>query len=43
MTINIGGGELKEIKPRILVMGRGGAGDRPDVLGDELGVARRIL
>ena len=26
MTINIGGGELKELKPRILVMGIGGAG-----------------
>ncbi len=26
MTINIGGGELKELKPRILVMGVGGAG-----------------
>mgnify|MGYP003310374641 CR=1 FL=1 len=25
MTINIGGGELKELKPRILVMGIGGA------------------
>ena len=24
MTINIGGGELKELKPRILVMGIGG-------------------
>ena len=24
MTINIGGGELKELKPRILVMGAGG-------------------
>ena len=24
MTINIGGGELKELKPRILVMGRWG-------------------
>jgi Cell division GTPase len=26
MTINIGGGELKELKPRILVLGIGGAG-----------------
>ena len=26
MSINIGGGELKELKPRILVMGIGGAG-----------------
>ena len=26
MSINIGGGELKELKPRILVMGVGGAG-----------------
>jgi len=26
MTINIGGGELKELKPRILVLGVGGAG-----------------
>jgi len=26
MTINIGGGELRELKPRILVMGVGGAG-----------------
>ncbi len=26
MTINIGGGELKELKPRILVVGVGGAG-----------------
>jgi len=26
MTINIGGGELQELKPRILVMGVGGAG-----------------
>jgi len=26
MTINIGGGELKELKPRILVIGVGGAG-----------------
>ena len=26
MTINIGGGELRELKPRILVMGIGGAG-----------------
>ena len=26
MTINVGGGELKELKPRILVLGVGGAG-----------------
>jgi cell division protein FtsZ len=26
MSINIGGGELKELKPRILVLGVGGAG-----------------
>ena len=26
MSINVGGGELKELKPRILVMGVGGAG-----------------
>ena len=26
MSINIGGGELKELKPRILVLGIGGAG-----------------
>ena len=26
MSINVGGGELKELKPRILVMGIGGAG-----------------
>ena len=26
MSINIGGGELKEVKPRILVLGVGGAG-----------------
>ena len=26
MTIRIGGGELKELKPRILVLGVGGAG-----------------
>ena len=26
MSINIGGGELKELRPRILVMGIGGAG-----------------
>ena len=26
MTINIGGGEIRELKPRILVMGIGGAG-----------------
>ena len=26
MTFNIGGGELRELKPRILVMGVGGAG-----------------
>ena len=25
MSINIGGGELKELKPRILVLGVGGA------------------
>ena len=27
MSINIGGGELKECKPRILVLGVGGAGE----------------
>ena len=27
MSINIGGGELKELKPRILVLGVGGAGE----------------
>ena len=26
MSINIGGGELRELKPRILVLGVGGAG-----------------
>ena len=26
MSINVGGGELKELKPRILVLGVGGAG-----------------
>ena len=26
MTINVGGGELRELKPRILVIGVGGAG-----------------
>ena len=26
MSINIGGGELKQLKPRILVLGVGGAG-----------------
>ena len=26
MSINVGGGELRELKPRILVMGVGGAG-----------------
>ena len=26
MSINIGGGELRELKPRILVLGIGGAG-----------------
>ena len=26
MSLNIGGGELKELKPRILVLGVGGAG-----------------
>ena len=26
MSINVGGGELKELKPRILVIGVGGAG-----------------
>ena len=26
MSINIGGGELRELKPRILVIGVGGAG-----------------
>ena len=26
MSMNIGGGELKELKPRILVLGVGGAG-----------------
>ena len=26
MSINVGGGELKELKPRILVVGVGGAG-----------------
>jgi cell division GTPase FtsZ len=26
MSINIGGGELKELKPRIWVLGVGGAG-----------------
>ena len=26
MSINIGGGEVKELKPRILVLGVGGAG-----------------
>ena len=26
MSLNIGGGELKELKPRILVLGIGGAG-----------------
>ncbi len=26
MGINVGGGELKELKPRILVVGVGGAG-----------------
>ena len=26
MSMNIGGGELKELKPRILVLGIGGAG-----------------
>ena len=25
MSINVGGGELKELKPRILVMGIGGS------------------
>ena len=28
MSINIGGGELKELKPRILVLGVGGAGGK---------------
>ena len=27
MSINIGGGELRELKPRILVLGVGGAGN----------------
>ena len=26
MSINVGGGELRELKPRILVIGVGGAG-----------------
>ena len=26
MSINVGGGELRELKPRILVIGIGGAG-----------------
>ena len=26
MSINVGGGELRELKPRILVLGVGGAG-----------------
>ena len=26
MSLNIGGGELRELKPRILVLGIGGAG-----------------
>ena len=26
MSINVGGGELRELKPRILVVGVGGAG-----------------
>ena len=34
MTINIGGGELKELKPRILVMGIGGAGGECDKCND---------
>ena len=27
MSINVGGGELRELKPRILVIGVGGAGE----------------
>ena len=27
MSLNIGGGELRELKPRILVLGIGGAGE----------------
>ena len=33
MTINIGGGELRELKPRILVMGVGGAGGNAGAAG----------
>ena len=36
MSINIGGGELKELKPRILVLGIGGAA-RPKVDGSHVG------
>ena len=28
MSINVGGGELRELKPRILVVGVGGAGGK---------------
>ena len=30
MSINVGGGELRELKPRILVLGVGGAGGKCD-------------
>ena len=42
MSINIGGGEVKELKPRILVLGVGGAGGNAINAMIEAGMKGRI-